>query len=168
MLVCHYAGRADYWVPLHAAIRRLGAAAPEDARLLAETFADPLTASDAALAELDDQIEQLRHSEDDALIIRTAIAGFYVDRLAGCREALTRVIRSGQEGGAVGTAMMAMMVLAFDELDGHGHPPQSTRTTTAVPWPTPIHAAATPYPPPRRRSSRHTSTITRAADAPSG
>jgi DNA-binding CsgD family transcriptional regulator/tetratricopeptide (TPR) repeat protein len=117
VLVCHYAGRTEYWVTLHDAISRLGATAPADVRLLTETFADPLTASDGALAELDDQIEQLRNIDDDALIIRTAIAGFYVDRLAGCREALGRVLRSGQEGGAVGTAMMAMMVLAFDELN---------------------------------------------------
>src|SRR5690606_27176137 len=44
----------------------------------------------------------------------------------------------------------------------------STRTTTATPWPTPMQAAATPYPPPRRRNSRQASTITRGAEAPSG
>jgi DNA-binding CsgD family transcriptional regulator/tetratricopeptide (TPR) repeat protein len=115
-LVCHYAGRAGYWAPLHDAMRRLGAMAPPDVRLLAETFADPLTASDWALSELDHEIEKLRNTDDDALIIRTAIAGFYADRLTGCREALLRVVRSGQEGGAVGTAMMAMMMLAFEEL----------------------------------------------------
>ena len=117
VLVCHYAGRPEYWVPLHDAIRQLGATASADVRLLAETFADPLTASDRALAELDDQIDQLRNIDDNALIIRTAIAGFYVDRLPGCREALWRVVRNGEEGGAVGTAMMAMSMLAFDQLN---------------------------------------------------
>src|SRR6266545_4653354 len=51
----------------------------------------------------------------------------------------------------------------------HLHPHcQSTWTSVAVPWPTPMQAAATPYPPPRRRSSRHRSTTTRGAEAPSG
>ena len=116
VLVCHYAGRAEYWVPFHDAMSRLGSTAPADVRLLAETFADPVTASVRALSELDHEIEQLRNTDDDALIIRTAIAGFYADRLRGCREALSRVVRNGQEGGAVGSAMMAMSMLAFDEL----------------------------------------------------
>ena len=34
-----------------------GASAPADVRLLAETFADPVTASVRALAELDHEIE---------------------------------------------------------------------------------------------------------------
>ena len=81
VLVCHYAGRAEYWAPFHDAMSRLGATAPTDVRLLAETFADPVTAPDWALSELDHEIEQLRNTDDDALIIRTAIAGFYIDRL---------------------------------------------------------------------------------------
>jgi DNA-binding CsgD family transcriptional regulator len=99
---------------------RLGATAPAEVRLLAETFADPLTASAWALAELDQQVEQLRNTEEVASIIRTAIAGFYADRLAGCREALLRVVRDGREGGAVGSAMMAASMTAYNELNA-GH-----------------------------------------------
>ena len=118
VLVCHYAGRSEYWVPFHAAMDRLGERAPADVRLLAETFADPATASAWAMSELDHQIEQLRNTDDDALIIRTSIAAFYADRLQGCREAMFRVVRDGREGGAVGSAMMAMSMLAFDALNG--------------------------------------------------
>ena len=117
VLVCHYTGRTEYWVPFHDAMSRLGATAPVDVRLLAKTFADPVTAPNRTLAELDDQIGQLRNTEDDALIIRTAIAGFYADRLPGCREALLRVVRDGREGGAVGTAIMALHMLAIGELN---------------------------------------------------
>jgi DNA-binding CsgD family transcriptional regulator len=116
VLLCHYAGRAEYWTPFDDAMRRLGATAPTHARLLAATFADPLTASAEALADLDEQIARLRDTEDDALIVRTAIAGFYVGRLRTCREPLARVVRNGPESGAVGTAMMAMLMLAFDAL----------------------------------------------------
>src|SRR5262249_1371728 len=117
VLVCHYAGRTEDWMPFHNAMARLGGTASADVRLLAETFADPVTAPARTLSELDDQIERLRNTEDDALIIRTAIAGFYADRLPGCREALLRVVRDGREGGAVGTAMMALLMLAFSELN---------------------------------------------------
>ena len=117
VLVCHYAGRTEYWAPFHEAMSRLDSTAPADVRLLAEAFADPVTASVRALSELDYEIEQLRNTEDDALIIRTAIAGFYSDRLRGCREALFRVVRDGREGGAVGSAMMALSMLAYDDLN---------------------------------------------------
>jgi DNA-binding CsgD family transcriptional regulator len=116
-LVDHYAGRTEYWASFHDAMRQLGAAAPPDARLLAETFADPATASDRVLSELDHQIEELRNTEDDTLIIRTAIAAFYTDRLRGCREALFRVVRDGREGGAVGSGLMALSMLGYDELN---------------------------------------------------
>ena len=42
VLVCHYAGRPEYWVSFHDAMSRLAATAPRrTVRLLAETFADP-------------------------------------------------------------------------------------------------------------------------------
>lgn len=117
VLLCHYAGRADYWVPFHDAVARLSGAAPREVLLLAETFADPLTVSPWALSELDHGIAQLRDTVEADLIIRTAIAGFYTDRLPGCREALALVVRDGREGGAVGSAMMALLMIAFDDLN---------------------------------------------------
>ena len=57
-LVCHYAGRPEYWVSFHDAMSRLPPGVAPEARLLADTFADPLTAPARALAELDDEIRQ--------------------------------------------------------------------------------------------------------------
>ena len=116
VLLCHYAGRTAYWVPFHQAVQRLAEGAPTEVLLLAETFADPLTASAWALAELDRGIELLGATEEIDLVIRTAIAGFYTDRLSACREALLRVVRDGREGGAVGSAMMALSMTAFQDL----------------------------------------------------
>ena len=82
-LVCHYAGRPEYWVSFHDAMSRLPPGAAPEARLLADTFADPLTASARALAELDDEIRKLRDIDDAVVIMRCAIAGFYTDRLIG-------------------------------------------------------------------------------------
>ena len=85
-------------------------------RLLAETFADPVTVLDRALSELDNQIEQLRNTEDDALIIRTAIAGFYADRCRAAGRLLAS--RTGWERGRRRrTAIMALHMLAFGELN---------------------------------------------------
>ena len=117
VLLCHYAGRTEYWVPFHDAIRRLADAAPTEVLLLAEAFADPLTVSPEALRELDHGVGQLSDAMDVDLIIRTAIAGFYTDRLSMCREALSRVVDDGREGGAVGSAMMALSMRAYDDLN---------------------------------------------------
>jgi hypothetical protein len=123
-------------------------------------------ASGQVLSELDYEIEQLRNIDDNALIIRTAIAGFYADRLPACREALHRVVRNGQEGGAVGAAMMAMLMLAFDEL-GAGRWDEAHRLADEA---TPMcdergyrlyGAAATPWP----SSPRTEGIATRAASS---
>ncbi len=116
VLVCHYAGRPEYWVSFHDAMSRLPPGAAPAVRLLADTFADPLTAPARALSELDGEIRQLRYTDDAAVIMRCAIAGFYIDRLRACREALWRVVRDGREGGAVRPAMTALAMIAFGEL----------------------------------------------------
>ena len=116
LLVCHYAGRPEYWVSFHDAMSRLPGGAAPAVRLLADTFADPVTAPARALSELDDEIEKLRNTDDAAVIMRCAIAGFYIDRLMACREALWRVVRDGRDGGAVRPAMTALAMIAFGEL----------------------------------------------------
>ena len=115
-LVCHYAGRPEYWVSFHDAMSRLPRGAAPAVRLLADTFADPLTAPARALSELDHEIRQLRNTDDAAVIMRCSIAGFYTDRLMACREALWRVVRDGRDGGAVRPAMTALAMIAFGEL----------------------------------------------------
>ncbi|GAA1998389.1 helix-turn-helix transcriptional regulator [Microbacterium ulmi] len=116
-LLCHYAARDDYWPAYHGAMSRLGPAAPMHVRLLAETLVDPVRASAETLRVLDEQVHQLESSEDDGVIVRVAIAAFYVDRLTQCREPLLRIIDDGRGGGAVGSAMMAMNIIAHEEVN---------------------------------------------------
>jgi DNA-binding CsgD family transcriptional regulator len=115
LLVCHYAASADYWTSFHEAMRRLRPDDAPEVRLMADTFADPLSAPARSLDALDDEIQKLRDVDDAVVIIRCAIAGFYIDRLAGCREALWRVVRDGREGGAVRPAMTGLAMIAFGE-----------------------------------------------------
>ena len=114
--VCQFSGRPDYWAALRDVVARLPRTATTDAVLLAETQGDPLTASPSAISELDRVIGRLGETRDVGMIIRTAVAGFNVDRLSGCRDALDRVVRDGREGGAVGSAIMALSMIAFDDL----------------------------------------------------
>ena len=111
LLVCSFGGRPELWEPFYAA---LPPQPPTVLHLWTHTFADPAHAALPALGALDDAIARLAEEADPVQIVRIAIAADYVDRLAGCREALWRVIRDGREGGAVASAIDAMMQLCFD------------------------------------------------------
>ena len=83
VLVCHYAGREEYWVPLHDAMGRLGASAPADVRLLAETFADPVTASGPGAVRAgppsrraeEHRRQRPHHSDRDRRVLRRPASG---------------------------------------------------------------------------------------------
>lgn len=113
--VCQFAGRPDYWAGLQEIITRLPRSAATDAMVITGTQGDPLTVPPAALEELDRVIAHLDDSMDPGLIVRTAVAAFNVDRLAGCRGALDRVVQDGREGGAAGSAVLALTMIAFDD-----------------------------------------------------
>ena len=114
-LVCHFGGRAELWAPFREMLDRLGPGAPSVLRLLAQTCADPASATPSALAEVDAAVEDLRLERHPDRIVQTGIVAFYADRLSGCREALWRVVRDGRDGGAVGSAINALLMLSFDE-----------------------------------------------------
>lgn len=114
LLVCFFGGRAELWDPFHAAIARLAPHVPTVLAVQARTFADPARTAVPALGQLDAVISGLADEADPVQIVRTGIAAVFVDRLAGCREALWRVVRDGREGGAVTSAIDALTLLCFD------------------------------------------------------
>lgn len=116
VMLCHYAGRVDYWGPFDELVVRMGQMAPKEAFLLVETFAAPLTASAWALDELDRTIDRLDDTFDVELVIHTSMAAFYTDRLARCRQALERVARKGREDGAAASALIALNMISFADL----------------------------------------------------
>ena len=99
------------WDELHAAMARLRPRPPELLAILEETFADPARASLAVLDRLDAAIAGLQHEISPARIVRVAMAASYVDRLAPCRDALTRVVGYGREGGPIASAIEALSLL---------------------------------------------------------
>ena len=110
-LVCFFGGRAELWAPFDAAIARLIPPVPVVLAVQSKTFPDPVRTAVPVLGQLDAAIRGLAEEVNPVQIVRIAIAADYVDRLAGCREALRRVVRDGRAGGAVTSAIDALMLL---------------------------------------------------------
>jgi DNA-binding CsgD family transcriptional regulator len=110
--VCSFAGRADLWDFFHKSV----ADAESDilVSLCGVTLCDPVRADTATLEQLDRLIEGVDHEVDPSRIVWLATAGVFVDRMPGVREALWRVVRDGRQGGAVASAISALLLLGFD------------------------------------------------------
>lgn len=113
-LICSSGGKAELWKVFYDLLDRLGTAVPLGLDLLSRTFADPARTAAPALAELDLAISGLAAETDVTAIIQIATASIYVDRLAGCRDALRRVARDGRRGGAVASAIRALLMLGTE------------------------------------------------------
>jgi DNA-binding CsgD family transcriptional regulator len=113
MMVCYYGGTADLWQPFHeiAGNVRGQLAVLQNSK----TYADPVRTALTALGPLEAAIEALAQESDPTRIVRIGIAGCYIDRMGGCREALWRVVRDARQGGAVASGLNALIVLAWDD-----------------------------------------------------
>jgi DNA-binding CsgD family transcriptional regulator len=114
LMVCFFAGRAELWRDFHAAVERLRPRAPRLLSILAGTFSDPAQGALPVLERLDDAIAALHRENSPARIVRTAIAGSYLDRIGDCREPLWRAVRHGRDGGAITSAIEALALLGND------------------------------------------------------
>ena len=113
-LVCFFGGRPELWASFDAAIARLTPPVPVALAVQSKTFPDPVRTALPVLGELDEAIRGLALEANPVQIVRIGIAADYVDRLAGCREALWRVVRDGRAGGAVTSAIDALILLYVD------------------------------------------------------
>jgi DNA-binding CsgD family transcriptional regulator len=109
--LCYFGGRPELWEPLDRALRKLPHV-PDDLVLLRATIGDPVRTALPALDSLDSAIAALGREADPVRIVRIAIAAWCLDRIAGCREALTRVVEDGRRGGAVTAGFEALILLA--------------------------------------------------------
>jgi hypothetical protein len=113
-MVSFFGGRAELWAAFHAAVERLRPRPPHLLLILARTFSDPARLARPVLGQLDAAIDGLHTETSPARIVRTAIAGSYLDRIGGCRKPLWRAVRHGREGGAVTSAIEALFLLGND------------------------------------------------------
>jgi DNA-binding CsgD family transcriptional regulator len=115
--LCWVAGRTALWDRFRQATSRLAPSVPTHISLSSRTVADPARTAAEALAQLNAEIDGLVNVVDPTHILQIAFASTFVDRLGGCRGALWQVVNDGREGGAVFSAIRAMMLLARDDLD---------------------------------------------------
>ncbi|HEX3311950.1 MAG TPA: helix-turn-helix transcriptional regulator, partial [Streptosporangiaceae bacterium] len=113
-LVCFFGGREELWPPADAAINRLGPQKPPSLELLRRLLGDPAHAGAPVIGRLDTAIAALHHDPDPAEVIRISTASTYVDRLAGCRPALRRVVLTARETGDVASTVKAAELLAVE------------------------------------------------------
>ena len=112
--VCHFGARAQLWEPFHAALGRLRTGPPERIALAASTVSNPAHAALPVLARLDAVIAEQDRETSPARIVRTGVAALYVDRLPHYRGPLRRAVQHGREGGAVTSAIEALLLLSAD------------------------------------------------------
>src|SRR5262249_22811214 len=68
------------------------------------------------LRRLADAVDGLAYELDPVRILRVSAAANFVDRMAGCRAALDRVVDDGRAGGAMVSAIGAQTLLGLDDL----------------------------------------------------
>jgi DNA-binding CsgD family transcriptional regulator len=114
--VCFYAARDDLWGELEDALRRLGPRVPALLLIYAQTLRDPtsLTASDRL--RLDTALRGTETEHDPTVVFRIGRIAIACNRLGEWLQPLSRLVDDGRAGGAVGSAINAMMLLSSDAL----------------------------------------------------
>ena len=113
-IVCVFGGRAELWVPFHAALDRFAPNLPTDLYLLSQTHADPARTAVPVLPQVDAAIASLRGETDHLRILTISSTAAFTDRQAGCREALGRVVREVRQASAVTPLITALEHLSLD------------------------------------------------------
>jgi DNA-binding CsgD family transcriptional regulator len=116
-LVCFVGpGHLELWEPFYAAVARLKPRPPAVLSLCAVTFGDPARATAAQIREVETIISRLPDVGDPVQIVWIGRTAFFVDRMTACREAHWRVVRDGRSGGAVASAIAALVNLCLDDV----------------------------------------------------
>lgn len=114
LMVCSFGCRPELWPPFRRAVARLGPRVPVTLSLCTWSLADAARTPVRAVEQVVTVVDGLHDEVDPLRIVRIATAAFYLERLEGCRDALWRVVRDGRHGGAVASAISALLILAFD------------------------------------------------------
>lgn len=111
--VCLYGGRPELWGPFLAALDRLTLDESSVLSLWAKGLVDPVRTAAADIGKITSAVAALRTETDPTRIERIATAAIYIDRVVDAREPLWRVVRNARYGGAVTSAINALM--AYDD-----------------------------------------------------
>jgi DNA-binding CsgD family transcriptional regulator len=114
MYTCLFGSQAEPWAAFDAVTSRLGDQVPLPITVCRQTCGDPARADSRAFADLDTLLAGIDREEDPAAVIAVGVAGLFVDRMAGSRAALERVVRQARESGEVFLVVQAQPVLGFE------------------------------------------------------
>jgi DNA-binding CsgD family transcriptional regulator len=113
--VCIYGWRPGLWHAFDAALARLTPRPPALLSLCASLMRDPARATPGEIDQLEAVISRLHGEADPSAIVRIGRAALFVDRMSGCREAHWRIVRDGRTGGAVASAIYALINLCLED-----------------------------------------------------
>ncbi len=116
MLTCSYAARADYWTPVRDLVATLPAGSATSPASLVRILENPGAVPDELLRDLDEQLARLDEVTDADVLTRTALAAFYLDRLARCSAPLAQAVRDARDSGTIGGGLPALVLSAWDDL----------------------------------------------------
>ncbi len=116
LLVCHYSGRPERWAALWQLVATLPNTSASSPISLVRILQDVGSVPDELLHDLDEQLARLGEVTEADVVIRTALAASYLDRLSGCRQWLTRAIDDARDTGTVGGALPTLVMSALDDL----------------------------------------------------
>lgn len=115
MYVCHFGARPELWVPYDAAMTRFAADVSPVFRVARWTYPDPVHADAATYRKLDGLISGINEESDPVEVLARTIAGFFVDRLGSCREAVRKLAEQSRAANDVSTLVNTEQLLAFDD-----------------------------------------------------
>ena len=112
--ICLYGGRPELWPSFLDVRARLDGALSPMLRALVQVLGDPAGVTAADVSVLEREIGELEDETSATVIERVATAAVFLDRAAGCREALWRVVEDGRAGGAVASGINAALILGAE------------------------------------------------------
>ncbi|MFF5550363.1 helix-turn-helix transcriptional regulator [Streptomyces olivaceoviridis] len=115
LMMCWFAGREDYWPPLYAAIERLRPQPPELLLLMSRTLPDAARTSPGQRRRLTELIDRQQEWREPHELVRLHASAIYLDLLDGCRARAWALVESGRSGGAVRSALSALLHLGLDD-----------------------------------------------------
>ncbi|MBE1489261.1 helix-turn-helix transcriptional regulator [Plantactinospora soyae] len=115
MVTCQYSGRPERWAPLRELVGKLPTVPVSSPISLIRILEDPGAVPGELLHDLDEQLARLDQVTDAGIIIRTALAASYLDRLSGCRRQVALTLRHARDSGTV-SGHPLLIVSALDDL----------------------------------------------------
>lgn len=113
--VCLLSAQPELWSTFNHLMARHHVDIESVVGLLGNIFPDITRTSKQTLTRLDAAVARLTDTVDPGEVVGVSIAAYQLDRLAGCRAPLSRVVDEAHRGGLAGIGPEAILRLAFDD-----------------------------------------------------